>query len=214
MARLDNGIFGGFKGKIGDVEGFIRNGIPYIRKKKRKTTTKPSLAKQATMKNMALVNHFIGTMTPFVRLGFSLVAKGMPFTANNAAKSYQLKNSIQGVYPDLSINYTAVRLAEGNLNMPEDITIAREANGLRFTWSYDPVIDWDERRSRAMVLAHVPAVNKSYYFLMAACMNEQSQFMELPPSHLHLTIHAYLSFVAEDHTRIGNSKHFELTAIT
>ena len=43
MARIKNGILGGISGKIGDAEGYVRNGIAYIRAKKHKNKKAPSV---------------------------------------------------------------------------------------------------------------------------------------------------------------------------
>lgn len=205
MARLKNGLFGGISGRIGDVEGFIRNGIPYVRARKRKTKTQPSLKQLVQRKKMALVNAFIDSMTPFVRLGFGLQAKGEAFSANNAAKSYQLNHSLQGEYPDYSINYEAVSLTRGQLPLPADLQAIPEGNGIRFSWTYDPVTNWSAQRARTMVLVYVPDIIKSHYFLTGERMSTGRDRIELPAWLIGKELQVYLSFATENREQMSNS---------
>ncbi|TKC59188.1 hypothetical protein FBD94_16790 [Pedobacter hiemivivus] len=207
MARLNNGILGGINGKIGPVEGYVRYGIPYVRTKKRKSKVPPTIKRLTCRKGMSVVNHFINSMTDYVRIGFEGVAIGKPFSPNNAAKSYQLLNALHGEYPEISIFYPAVRLTQGSIETPTNTKAVIEGNGIRFTWDYNPVLNWDDRRAQVMLLVHVEETGKTINILSGARYTEKTEFMEMPAEVKGLNLHAYLSFIADDRKNISNSTY-------
>ncbi|MDR6783293.1 hypothetical protein ABIE26_000219 [Pedobacter africanus] len=205
MAKLNNGIFGAISGKIGNIEGYIRKGQPLIRLKKRKSNIPPSLKQLAVRQKMKVVNTFIGSMTEFVAAGFGLAAANETYTANNAAKSNQLLNAIQGEYPDYSIDYSKVRLTEGILPMADDPQVTTLANGLLFTWGFDVNEGYYYQRQQVMLLAYAPAINKSFYTVSGARRITGAETMELPHELSGQVLECYISFVADDRKAISNS---------
>lgn len=207
MAKLNNGIFGAISGKIGNIEGYIRKGQPLIRLKKRKTNVPPSLKQLAVRQKMKIVNTFIGSMTEFVAAGFGLAAAGETYTANNAAKSYQLLNAIQGEYPHYSINYSKVRLTQGLLPVADDPQVTPLANSLLFTWSFDINEGYYYQRQQVMLLSYAPAINKSFYTVSGARRITGAETMELPDELRGRVLECYISFVADDRKAISNSTY-------
>ena len=205
MARIDNGILGCIKGKFGDAEGYIRNGIAYVRAKRRKTTQPPTVKQLAARKRMALINGMINTMTAFVGIGFEQIAKGQAFSANNAAKSYQLNHALLGVYPDLTIDHSKVVLSRGELQPAENATVEAFQNGLKFKWHCEPAGEQSYVWSTAMLLVYCPAINKSYFDLSGVKRNAREQVLELPPVFNGHSLHCYLSFITGDRTKIADS---------
>lgn len=205
MARLINGIFGGIKGRIGDVEGYHRFGIPHVRIKKRKTNIPPSEKQKEVRLRLEVVNKFIGTMTKFVKMGFELAASKDSRTSNNAAKSYQLLHSLKGEYPDISINYSAVMLSSGPLPPAIDPQIIALEQGIQFTWGFDPEADHYDKRAQVMMLVHCPALNKSFYSLSGARRTAGLDVLEVPSHFRGNQLEAYISFVSDDRKSISDS---------
>ncbi|TDQ09219.1 DUF6266 family protein [Pedobacter metabolipauper] len=207
MARIKNGILGGVQGCIGDVEGFIRNGEAFIRKRKKKSTVPRSVKQLANMQKMSVIGEMIHSMTSFVALGFELISKNQSFSANNAAKSYQLKHSLQGQYPNLNIDYAQVRLSEGQLPVAVNPIVNLMDNGVQFSWEIDADQSYDRATPRVMLLVYAPALKKSYYTLSGARKNAGTDFMELPDSFKGHELHAYISFITDDKNEISNSAY-------
>ncbi|MBB5437288.1 hypothetical protein HDC92_000956 [Pedobacter sp. AK017] len=205
MAKLNNGIFGAISGKIGNIEGYIRKGQPLVRLKKRKTNIPPSLKQLAVRQKMKVVNTFIDSMTRFVAAGFELAAANETYTANNAAKSYQLLNAVKGEYPDYSIDYPKVRLTEGTLPVADDPQVQPLANGLLFTWSFDINEDYYYQRQQVMLLVYAPESNRAFYTLSGARRTTAAETMELPDDFKGQVLECYISFVADDRKAISNS---------
>lgn len=56
MVRFSRGLFGGITGALGDVEGYVRNGIACVRVKKRKSKLPPSLKQLTQQQKMSVIN--------------------------------------------------------------------------------------------------------------------------------------------------------------
>jgi len=205
MARIENGILGGFNGNLGPVEGYVRYGIAYVRSKKRKRTSPPSPKEKIQRKRMEVVNNFVNSMTDYVRIGFEEAAQGKPISPNNAAKSYQLLHAVHGEYPNISINYSAARLTQGTIELPLNPIATAEGNGVRFNWTYDTSLNWSDRSARAMLLVYAEETGKSYYLFSGARMTEETDFLELPAELKGMKLHVYMSFIADDRRSLSNS---------
>jgi SAM-dependent methyltransferase len=205
MARIENGILGGFNGNLGPVEGYVRYGIAYVRTKKRKRTTPPTPREKIQRKRMEVVNKFVNSMTDYVRIGFEEAAQGKPISPNNAAKSYQLLHAVHGEYPNISINYSAARLTQGTIELPLNPIATAEGNGVRFNWSYNTSLNWSDRGARVMLLVYAEETGKSYYLFSGARMTEETDFLELPAEVKGMQLQVYMSFIADDRRSLSNS---------
>lgn len=205
MARFSKGLLGGISGVIGDVEGYMRNGYAYVRARKKKRKLPPTLKQLRQRQKMVVVNKLIDSMTAFVRAGFQTTAKGQTFSANNAAKSYQILHSLQGEYPNFSIDFSKVSLTRGNIEPPKDLYAIAEGNGIRFTWTYDAELNWNEKKARTMIAVYAPDVGKSHYFLTGETLASGTDFMMLPKNMQGKEIHVYVSFANETRNRMSNS---------
>ncbi|TCD01667.1 DUF6266 family protein [Pedobacter psychroterrae] len=68
-------------------------------------------------------------LSTLIDLSCSSIEKGD--SANNCARSYNLKHAIKGEYPDQEIDYPALRLSEGNLALPLNASVESTAEGFR-----------------------------------------------------------------------------------
>jgi len=207
MARIKNGILGGFSGRIGPVEGYIRKGVACIRSKKRKANGPVTKGQAANRSRMSVVNAFIDTMTEFVRMGFTPSTKDKNFTANNAAKGYQMDHALEGEFPDLKINYAAVQLSQGKLQMPLEPQVNVDQEGLLFSWQVDPHASYQNRRAQAMVLVYCPELHESCYSLTGARRTSCEELLLLPVELKGMELHAYLAFVSDDRNQVSNTTY-------
>ncbi|RZM26434.1 MAG: hypothetical protein EOO88_17000 [Pedobacter sp.] len=207
MARLKDGLLGGLSGKIGDVIGYIRYGKAYVKMKTLKPKKEPSLAQRTERKKMRVVNRFINSMTEFVRIGFALEAADKTHSANSAAKSYQMKNAVGGVYPALGIDYPQVLLCKGLMDPPENVSVLVMPTGLQFSWELSQRTSVYHKISRVMLLVNAPALSKSFYSLSGARIMEKTDFMELPIAFKGQLLHIYVAFHSDDRKQISNSTY-------
>lgn len=131
---MTNGIYGKFSGKIGNMVLSNWKGINYVRSipiKKRGHSTPAQLAQQA---RFSLLVKFLRNFKDLLSITFNNQPKHK--TGSNEALSFNLKNGIKGDYPNLELNYPAIRLCQGNhsIRLVNVVAKAGEAGAIDFSW--------------------------------------------------------------------------------
>jgi Family of unknown function (DUF6266) len=201
MGRLLGGVNGQIQGKVGQISGSSRNGIPYIKgpyKSRTKTVSKKELFNR---KKFAAAQVWLAPLLDFVREGF----KGYSQRSQGfvAAKSWLLKNGFTGEKDDLRIDPALVKVSWGDLPNPEDIAVAlTETGDLKFTWN--PANDGSRYSDQIMMLAY--DVERGY-----ATLNTTGQLRRTGADILQLDrtngnhFHVYAAFNAADRSRQSDS---------
>lgn len=208
MARLNNGINGGFSGKVGAVIGFQRFGQSYIRGLPRKRTAKVGAGEQANRDRFAVSQKWLKPLVEFLRIGF----KGYAPTYQGfvAAKSYNSKHALKQdenngnwfIDPFLAL------VSHGQLPLPHDITVSVEANEVVFGWT----LDNGNNSDCAMLLAYDVLNNIGEYDLIAGERRAKTARLRLPEGASLEHTHLYLAFVTFDHSMQSNSQYLGTAA--
>ncbi|MBO9203546.1 MULTISPECIES: DUF6266 family protein [Niastella] len=203
MARLKHGINGPFAGKVGTVIGATWKGIPYMRSLPRKRTSLPSAGELATRKKWAISQHWLKPVTDFVRIGFKgYSAKSEGFVA---AKSYLLKNALEGEGENLFINPAKMKLSWGDLSLPNNLQMTRLAGKLlQFTWDPKFSDDISHGGDQIMMLAYNVEKEKVKEKLYGQIRQHGSDILNIDTSKTG-TFHIYVAFVAHDRSRQSES---------
>ena len=133
MGTINQGILGGFSGKVGTVIGGSWKGINYMRGKAASISNPQTEAQLDQRARFGAALKFLQPLTAFLRVGFKNYAVRM--TAFNSAMSYNLNNALTGTYPDYSIDYASALVSRGSLPgalNPEISSTA--ASVIDFTW--------------------------------------------------------------------------------
>jgi len=115
MARIPNGINGEFIGTAGNVNGYMRNGVNFIRSKRRKSSAPMTLRRLAQQQKIKVCNDFT---RPFCGTGFfnkTFPAYRHSGTGFNRATSAIMNLAIVGTYPETAIDYPEVLISQGPL---------------------------------------------------------------------------------------------------
>jgi hypothetical protein len=132
MAKLPNGILGGFIGTLGPAVGTRWKNKQVIRSRpprKRPKSSEDQLKQQAKVK---LISPFVRPLTHFLNSTYRNVTETSSF---NKAMSYNLRNAIDGEYPVFTINYTRFILGAGDLlNVEKPKLHSDESGRLTFHW--------------------------------------------------------------------------------
>jgi hypothetical protein len=201
MGRLLGGVNGQIQGKVGQISGSSRNGIPYIKgpyKNRTKTVSKKELLNR---KKFAAAQAWLSPLLDFVREGFrgySQQSQGFV-----AAKSWLLKNGFTGQGEDLRIDPALVKVSFGDLPNPVDIAVALTETGtLKFTWNpaYVDLRDKDQ----IMMLAY--DIERAYAFINTTGQLRSTGFdiLEIDQT-LGKNYHVYAAFNAADRSRQSDS---------
>ena len=205
MARLKNGILGGFTGVLGPLNGYMFRG-QYILRSRRQKSNKPLTEKQqAPLQKMKAVTNFLHPyFTDLINVGFAYTASGTSKTPNNLATSYQYKNAVTGQYPDYQIDYPNVRFTEGPMSTAGiDASVIVEGSQLRFSWTPDRT--YVHHNDHVILVAYAPSLKAAVYTLCGAKRSVGTDVLQLPGDWKGITIETYLSFKAENSMLCTNS---------
>ena len=204
MGSLNNGLFGGFSGRVGNLVGYLLNGKSVIRTIGH--STKPlTPARKANCQQMTVVNAFLRPSLNFIRTGFRYITAGTDKNFYNAAVSYNKKHAIQGVYPNLSIDYTKALISAGSLLKADITQIYHHEEGIEFKWEVPADLPWEHRNDRAMLLIHFPDASISKTVMSGARRQEGREIVTIDKNLKESRMEAYITFINEDATEISDS---------
>ncbi|MXV53333.1 hypothetical protein GS399_20425 [Pedobacter sp. HMF7647] len=133
MGKIDSGINGPVRGKVGTVVGAVWKDIAYVRSRpsKPKNRTEGQLQLQS---RFSLITGWLKPFKPFTALGLMNYSGRM--TAYNAA--YSLNHSLYPESPEqiAEIDYSRMILSDGSLKQAENVDLELiEDHSLQLTWS-------------------------------------------------------------------------------
>jgi Family of unknown function (DUF6266) len=201
MARFNNGINGPFVGRVGPVVGSSWKGIPYMKAKYRKRTKHISDKEKANRIKFAKAQEWLQPLLKFVREGF----KGYSPTVEGfgAAKSYLLKNAIEGEAPDFRINPAKMQVSFGDLPLSNNMAVELLADGrLQFSWD-TAYVDRGSNLDQVMLLAYNIEQRHANYYITGRFRIDGADDLKIPPG--TGTWHLYMAFNADDRSRQSHS---------
>jgi len=204
MAILNDGINGGFTGKVGSVIGYQLNGkwiikaLPKPSKKNKKGTDQQNKCRS----KFSLIQSFLSRILDFIRVGFHLEAKSKGMSAHNAAKSYNMLHAFdeQG-----NIDYTKIRLCQGNLLPVENASVKVSENGLLFQWDTQNGAGYIRADDQVMLMAFDENINLAVRTVSGNRRRSGEHLLKIPQYGMGLRFHTWIAFVADNRESISNS---------
>ena len=203
MARLKEGIFGGFSGKVGNIIGSSCRGVDYIKSAPAKMTNPRTKSQTKQRSSFIITQNFLRTMIPIIRIGFKDYAiDGM--SAFNAAMSYNMINGINKVKDGCVIDYTNVLISRGSLFPSPVINATVTDDLLQFEWN--PILNENAKSTdQVMVIAHNAAKGESVFDVNAGKRGSAATFIVLPKEWKGDIIETYIAFKNEESTLVSDS---------
>jgi len=206
MGTLRNGLFGGFHGRVGNLVGYTLKGKHVIRMIGK--STKPlTPARKANCEKMKIVNEILKPSIHAIRIGFRLAVAGTDKNEYNEAVSYNKKNALQGVYPNISLDYTKVLMSMGTLPVAVNPSISQTAEKITFNWEKSDIQVSQYHNDRAMLVIYFPDLKETCCQLIGAKRVEGKDVLAISPQHINEHMEAYISFAKEDGRDISDSVH-------
>ncbi len=113
MGLYNQGIYGPYSGRVGNVIGTFWKGRCVMRIRAASFTDANTIPQQTQRMKWRLVSAFINANAKLIKLGMTAIDEKLtPF--NNAMK-YNIPEAITGTFPELSLDLTKVTLSKGNL---------------------------------------------------------------------------------------------------
>lgn len=199
MGRIANGLNGPVTGTVGAVVGSSWKGVPYIKSRYKKRTTRATKNEAANRQRFAVAQHWLKPLLDYVRAGF----KGYSQTVEGfiAAKSYLLRNAMT----ELRIDPALVRVSHGELPLAGDIAVGKAINRLHFTWDPQPATgEGAHPRDQVMLLAYDVNRGTAFYTTTGQFRSAGEDFLDVDGKKGR-SYQVYFAFTAHDRGRQSNS---------
>lgn len=135
MANFNQGILGGFSGKVGTVVGYYQNGRYIMRGLAQSHNDANSEAQQEQRSKFSLSVSWLKPINGYLRYSYKSYASSADMSCFNAALKSLMTEAVAGTYPDNYIDPMAVSLSSGSLIAPTNAAATSESNTVTFTWT-------------------------------------------------------------------------------
>lgn len=205
MGSINQGVLGGFSGKVGTVIGFVRNGAAFMRGLAIGHTDANTPAQQEQRARFSLVIKFLRPLVALLHIGFKIDSSTM--SGFNAAMAYTMKNAVTGISPAFVIDYTKVLVCQGNLpGALNPIAQSLVAGTIDFTWENNA---WDvgsDATDRVVLVAYNTVKQKSVSIIGDATRGVGSERLELPDLFSGDEVHCYIGFTNTNKSTFSNGE--------
>jgi len=202
MGKINQGILGGFSGKVGTVVGGNWKGINYMRVLTKPTN--PNSEKQVNQRTkFSLVMSFLKPLTPFLRVGYKLFTAKQ--TAFNAAMSQVLTNAVVGEAPNSVIDFTSVQVSRGTLTPAQGAAASYDSGEISITWIDNSGATMANATDRALVVVYNDTKTDAVYEVAGVTRPTALQAIPLPAEWIGDSVSVYLGFITEDGKNVANS---------
>ena len=205
MGKINQGILGGFSGKVGSVVGGSWKGISYMRGKAVSTKRTLTLQQMKHCSKFALAIATLQPITAFVRIGFKRYAHGQ--SAFNAVMSHTFKHAILGAYPNYMIDYPGLLVARGTLTGANNAVATAVSSKIKLTWENNSGIGEAQPTDKAMAVVINPAKGEAAYITEGAMRSAKSELLSVSPFWVGDEVHTYLTFISEDGREVATSNY-------
>jgi len=178
MARIPNGILGGFIGTAGNVSGYMRNGRNFIRSRRRKSSAPMTPKRLAQQQKIKVCNEFT---KPFCGTGFfnrTFPAYGHSGTGFNRATSAIMNLAIIGTYPDTAIDYSQVLISKGPLPVAINASVVVNNEGVLFTWEDNTGTGTAKSNDKVILVAYFPSQHEAIFSIGSALRKDGQALLE------------------------------------
>ena len=201
MAFLENGILGGFSGKVGNIVGYQYKKQYCIRKMPAKSSKPPTVKQLAQRAKFALSQSFLTQLRPLLKPLPELGAKHI--TAFNSSFARVMKCAVAGTYPEFAIDYAAVKLTSGSLYHGCRHFVSADQTKLTFSWCLGMYNCRFE--GTAVLLAYNPEKEQWIYHTSNAGSEDRWAELYLPCNFKGDRVETYLYFISADGKKVSDS---------
>lgn len=205
MATNEQGILGGFSGKVGTVIGGNWNGIDFMRGIPAHITNPRTNAQQDQRVRMGVIVQFLSPLKAFLRIGFKKQAVKM--SAFNAATSYNLAHAITGIYPEYKIDYSKVLISQGKLPGALNPKVTSPVSGqVEFTWEDNSFNNGAMGNDRVLLVVYNPEKELVVTSFGDSIRADGRHLVMLPSRFEGSEVQCYIAFQNANQTVISESR--------
>lgn len=204
MGKIPNGLLGGLVGTAGPVIGYVLNGQNIIKARPHVNQRRSDLQK-ANSQKMKIVNAFLFNLSPLIKVGFGIAAKGTTKNFYNLAVSYNKKFAVKGEYPEIEMDYPNVLISQGNLLPALNPIVEVVPEGLKFSWDQAHSDDSHRHNDQVMLLAYAPGSGRVRMIRYGAERFEGFETLHITDNMLSEPVETYISFINDERTAVATS---------
>jgi hypothetical protein len=157
------------------------------------------------------MNRFLRPANNLLQVTFAHLAERM--SAFNKAFSYNIKNAITGVAPNLAIDYSMARISRGDLLNAESPAVSSPATGvLQFTWNDNSGRGSAKATDKAFVAVYQEGIANWEYRLDIATRNQakcEMIMLNFPGK----PVHTFIGFISADGKDASDSLYTGLSNV-
>lgn len=209
MGKINQGILGGFSGKVGTVVGAFWKGKATMRAMPGHVANPRTEAQQAARARFRTLGIPVARLTTFINQTFANGADAMRITPDNLAMKANYNVAITGSGTNVSIDWTRLQLAHGtgllNVEAPT-ASAASSGHSINISWTNNAGVDSDVLdNDQVLCCVYNPSRQMATYDMVTACRDDQSMVIHHPALWVGDTVYVYLVARSEDKTRISPS---------
>jgi hypothetical protein len=203
MARVINGINGGFTGTVGTVTGYTRNGGNFMRSRHRRKDNIKSEARVTQQQKIKVCNEFT---KPFSGSGFfnkSFAANGATNTGYNRATSAIMNQAIIQE-PAPALFYPLVLVSSGML--PGAVyasALVNEDGNIVFSWTNNTGTGTAKKDDKALLVAYFPESKQAIYEISSSTRKDGNAVLQM--NSMKGIAETWIGFISIDETNAADS---------
>ena len=209
MGIINQGILGGFSGKVGPIVGFRWKSNYYIRARAAKVSNPRTPKQQEQRGKFATAFSFLKAIKPFIRIGYKEFTQEK--SAFNSAMSYTLKRAVTGSGKEIKIDFDRALVSMGTLMPIFEGTTTQNEDKIYFNWQDNSGMGNAEDTDIAMLLVYNKNKETAVYNTEAALRSGCHAVLQLPADWQNDELIAYLSFCSADGSCVANSIRLTVT---
>ena len=156
MASFKDSFYGKLSGKVGSITTYVINGVQVVRANT--VPRDPKTPKQlAHRMKFGLVNSGLSPLNSAIKLGY----RG-DRNAYRTLVGKVYREAVLGEYPNLTLDYSKIKIAEGCLQPPADISIEFDAATNIALFSWDAQISEAQKRANVNDQVNIVVLNEKY----------------------------------------------------
>jgi len=211
MGIFNQGILGGFSGKVGTVVGSNWREKDVMRSRprfRRNRTTTPAQEEQKA--RFSLASKLTGYLSNLIKTSYG---KAGSKKAHNSAYQEILASVIGGVYPNLVVDYSKLPVAKGKINTAfNPVAESLQPGSVKFSWDDNSSLQQASPNDNAILVVFCEEMQELMYKL-----NGAARFLmedEIDVSFFSgKQVHTWISFISSDQRNTADSLYTGMVTV-
>jgi len=206
MATFNQGVLGGFSGKVGTVVGSNWRGKNILRSVPRKSTKPISAAQQRQRNKFKCVLQFLTPIKALLTETFGAnVGTKTPF---NNAMSYHMKEAVNQTATGFTMNYSKVLVGMGGLcGLEQPLVQPVAPHGLNITWENSRTQGLAYPTDSFLVVVYAPLLKRFDYFMTDSLRETTQCLLDFQDSFYGETVHVWATFTNSNSKLTATSRY-------